>query len=338
MEQFNDPQFSVINLTATLNNQPFVPGQIGALGIFEEDGVNVTTVEVEEENGVLDLIEPTPRGGPGVTVGDSERNKIPFTMDHFEINDAVYADEVQGVRAFGSDDALETIQSRIDAKQAVHARTMDNTLEHYRVGAIKGLIVSKSGRVLHNLYDRFNIAVPAAVNLGIGAGDVANLGELLDGVTHSVEDDLDANYDHLHVMTGRTFHTKMWTQKVVRETFLNTNAAEVLRRGIPRVFEFGDMVFERYRTGRKAAAANNDAAYIADDEARLFPVGVPEMYLTRFGPADYEETVNTIGLPRYARQYAMPNGKGRHLDAQTNVINLCTRPGALRRLTIAVQP
>lgn len=335
MEQFNDPQFSVIALTAALNDQPFVPGQIGEIGIFEEDGVNVTTIEVEEENGVLDLIEPTPRGAPGVTIGDSERNKVPFNMDHFEINDAVYADEVQGVRALGSDDALETIQSRIDSKQARHGRAMDNTLEHYRIGAIKGLIVSKSGRVLHNLYDRFDIAVPAAVNLGIGAGDVGNLGELLDGVTHSVEDDLDTAYDHLHVMTGRTFHTKMWAQKVVRETFLNTDKAEVLRRGVPSVFEFGDMVFERYRTGRKAKAANGGATYIADDEARLFPVGVPEMFLTRFGPADYEETVNTIGLPRYARQYAMNNGKGRHLDAQMNVINICTRPAALRRLTIA---
>ena len=334
MEPFNDPQFSVIALTAALNDQPFVPGQIGALGIFEEDGVNVTTIEVEEENGVLDLIDPTPRGAPGVTIGDTGREKIPFNMDHFEINDAVLADEVQGVRQLGSDDALETIQSRIDSKQQRHARAMDNTLEHYRIGAIKGLIVSKSGRVLHNLYDRFNIAIPDAVNLGIGAGDVANLGELLDGVTNSVEDDLDANYDHLHVLTGRTFHTKMWMQKVVRETFLNTNAAEVLRRGVPKVFEFGDMVFERYRTGRKAVEANNNAAYIADNEARLFPVGVSEMYLTRFGPADYEETVNTIGLPRYARQYAMPNGKGRHLDAQMNVINLCTRPAALRRLVI----
>lgn len=334
MEQFNDPQFSVIALTAALNDQPFVPGQIGALNIFDEDGVNVTVVEVEEENGVLDLIEPTERGGPGVTVGDTERKKIPFNLDHFEINDAVYADEVQGVRMLGSDDTLETIQARIDSKQARHARAMDNTLEHYRIGAIKGLIVSKSGKVLHNLYDRFGIAVPAAVDLGIGAGDVANLGELLDGVKHAVEDDLDRAYDHLHVMTGRTFHTRMWTQKVIRETFLNHNGAEVLRRGIPEVFEFGDLVFERYKTGKKARAANADAAYIGDDEARLFPVGVPDMYLTRFGPADYEDTVNTIGLPRYARQYAMPNGKGRHLDAQMNVINLCTIPAALRRLTV----
>ncbi|AUQ89395.1 MULTISPECIES: major capsid protein [Phaeobacter] len=334
MEQFNDPQFSVIALTAGLNDQPFVPGQIGGLRIFEEDGVNVTTIEVEEENGVLDLIEPTPRGGPGVTVGDTERNKIPFNMDHFEINDFVSADEVQGVRQLGSNDAMETIQSRIDSKQQRHARAMDNTLEHYRVGAIKGLVVSKSGKVLHNLYDRFGIAVPAAVPLGIGAGDVDDLGEILDGVMHSVEDDLDMAYGHLHVMTGRTFHSKMWMQKVVRETFLNTDKAEVLRRGVPNKFEFGDFVFERYKTGRRAKEANANAAYIGDTEARLFPVGVPEMYLTRFGPADYEETVNTIGLPRYARQYAMANGKGRHLDAQMNVINLCTRPAALRRLTL----
>lgn len=334
MEQFNDPQFSVIALTAALNDYTRVPSQLGDLGIFEEDGVNVTTIEVEEENGVLDLIEPSARGGPGNTIGDVDRTKIAFSMDHFEINDAVYADEVQGVRQLGSDDALETIQARIDTKQARHARAMDNTLEHYRIGAIKGLIVSKSGKVLHNLYDRFGIPIPDAVNLGIGAGDVANLGEILDGVTHSVEDDLDVAYDHLHVMTGRTFHTKMWLQKVVRETFLNTDNAEVLRRGVPDVFALSDMVFERYKTGRKATKANGDAAYIADTEARLFPVGVPEMYLTRFGPADYEETVNTIGLPRYSRQYAMANGKGRHLDATMDVINLCTRPAGLRKLTI----
>lgn len=327
-------EFSVIALTAALNAQPYVPGQIGALKIFEEDGQASTTVKVEKEGASLHLLEPTPRGGPGQTIGDDGRNVVPFEMDHFEINDKVNADEVQGVRQLGSDDELETLQSRVGSKQAKHARAMDNTLEHYRVGAIKGLVVSKDGNTLHDLYDRFGIAVPAAVDLGIGAGDVANLSELLDGVMHSVEDSLDEAYDHLHVMTGRTFHSKMWLQKVVRETFLGTDKAEVLRRGVPKVFEFNDMVFERYRTGQRAKTANGNAAYIGDDEARLFPVGVPDLFLTRFGPADYEDTVNTIGLPRYARQYAMPNGKGRHLDAQMNVINLCTRPGGLRKLTV----
>jgi hypothetical protein len=57
--------------------------------------------------------------------------------------------------------------------------------------------------------------------------------------------------------------------------------------------------------------------------------GVPDLFITRFAPADYVETVNTIGLPRYAKQIPMRNGKGIELEVQTNPINLCTQPGVL---------
>ena len=66
----------------------------------------------------------------------------------------------------------------------------------------------------------------------------------------------------------------------------------------------------------------------------MVPKGVPELFITRFAPADYEETVNTEGLPFYAKQYSSQNGKGRHLEVQMNAISICTRPKALRRLTL----
>lgn len=96
-------------------------------------------------------------------------------------------------------------------------------------------------------------------------------------------------------------------------------------------FEFGGITFERYRTGKKATAANAAAPFIAANECRLVPVGVPQLFITRFAPADYEETVNTSGLPRYAKQWASPDNKGRHLQVQSNPISLCTRPKVLRR-------
>jgi hypothetical protein len=73
------------------------------------------------------------------------------------------------------------------------------------------------------------------------------------------------------------------------------------------------------------------SGFIAQDEARFFPTGVPELFLTRFAPADYTETVNSIGYPRYAKQYPMPNGKGINLEVQMNAISLCTRPEVLRQ-------
>ncbi|UYK82304.1 major capsid protein [Xanthomonas sacchari] len=39
--------------------------------------------------------------------------------------------------------------------------------------------------------------------------------------------------------------------------------------------------------------------------------------------------MNTNGLPRYAKQYQSPNGKGRSLEAQMNALSYCVRPKAL---------
>ncbi len=333
LDIFNDDAFSVHSLTAKINKEGFTPGQVSASGIFDEDGVTSTRVSVELRNGKLSLIEPTQRGGPGETTGDEDRSLVPFDVDHYQRDDAILADEVQNVRAFGTEGELEQLEDRVMAKARRHLRDLDMTLEHQRVGAIKGIVTSKSGRVLHNLYTRFDISVPAAVSLelDVEATDVAKV--FMDSVVYPIEDDLDEPYSGLHVFTGRNFHSALWRHKSVKDTFLYTGGGGILRQDIPDLFEFGGATWERYRTGAKATA-DLGSPYIAADEARVVPLGVPDLFITRFAPADYEETVNTMGLPRYMRQYMMPNGKGRHIEVQSNPISLCTRPTALRKLTL----
>ena len=329
-----EDEFDIVTLTATINDQPFVPGQMGATGVFDEEGVPTLTVKVEEQNGKLDIIEPTPRGAPGQTLDDDDRQSFTFEVDHFEINDSVNADEVQGVRMFGTTDELEVMENRIETKLARHARSMDTTLEHQRIGAAKGIILSGKGKVLHNLYDRFGLAMPAPVVLGLGA-PVAGLATLIKGnVVHAIEDELDQSYDRIHALAGRDLHAALWEQKEVRETFLADNQGYQLRDGAPDVFRAGGVTWERYRTGRRASAANGAGAFIADNEARVFPVGVPELFITRFAPGDWNGLPNTMGLPRYTRLKAMYNDKGYHLDSQMNAISLCTMPKVLRKVTI----
>jgi len=334
MDIFNDDGFSCQSMTAKVNKEPFRPGQIGALGVFEEDGVTTTIVSVEERNGKLSLIEPSERGGPGETTDDEDRNLIPFEIDHYQRDDAIKADEVQNVRAFGTEGDLETVDNRVMTKLRRHLGDLDMTLEHQRVGAIKGIVTSKSGKVLHNLYDRFGIAVPAPVSLELDV-DTTEVDKVIkNDVIFSLEDDLDVPYTGIHAMCGRDFITALWAHKRVRETFLNHVGAETLRGVMPDKFDFGGITWERYKTGAKATADAGGSPYIANDEARLIVTGVPELFITRFAPADYEETVNTIGLPRYANQYPMPNNKGRNLEVQSNPISICTQPKALRRLTL----
>lgn len=324
--------FTLESLTAAVNKGTYRPGQISATGLFEEDSVSTTSVSVEEQDGKLGLVEPTPRGGPGETKGDDGREKRIFAVDHYQRDDFIKADEVQNVRAFGTEDELETIEARVEKKAQKHAADLTMTLEHQRRGAIKGNVTSKSGKVLHNLYSIFGIAVPAVVSLELDV-DATIVTALLDGVMHSIEDSLDSPYAGFHALTGRDFHSKLWNHKSVRDTFIYHQGAEALRGPVPNVFELGDFTFERYRTGAKATADAGEA-YIAADEARVVVKGVPGLFITRFAPADYEETVNTEGLPFYSKQYAAPNGKGRHLEVQMNAISLCTQPATLRKLTL----
>ncbi len=326
-----DP-FSLETLTAAVNLGTYRPGQVSATGLFEEDSITTTVVSVELRDGQLSLVEPSKRGGPGETVGDDNRDRIPFEVPHFERNESVLAEETQNVRAFGSENAAEVVEDRVVRKAQRHAQDMTMTLEHQRVGALKGIITSKSGKVIHNLYTAFGIAVPNAISLELDV-DSTDVGGLFQDVVYGIEDDLDEPYGGLHIFTGRAFHKALWRHKSVRDTFLYGSGAQVLRQDVPDKFEFGGAIWERYRTGKKATA-DLGAPYIADDEARVAIVGVPELYITRFAPADYNATVNTPGLPFYAKAMPKPNDKGYDLEVQSNPISICTRPKTLRRLTL----
>ncbi|MCI0549901.1 MAG: major capsid protein, partial [Anaerolineae bacterium] len=133
------------------------------------------------------------------------------------------------------------------------------------------------------------------------------------------------------------FHNFVEHDKVT-VTYKNWEAAVNLR-GDPRLpFEYGGISWVRYHSRPKTKTARTGIVaggkMIGDNECRFVPMGVQELFITRYAPADYEETVNTPGLPRYARQYPFPNGKGRMLEMQTNVLNMCTRPEALQSATL----
>jgi Phage major capsid protein E len=326
-----DP-FSLESLTAAVNIGTYRPGQISARGIFEEDSVTTTIVSVEMRDGKLALVNPTPRGGPGQTASDENRTKVPINVQHYQLDDAILADEVQNIRAFGSETEFEMLTDRVNRKAQRHAADLQMTLEHQRVGAIKGIVTNKAGGTLVNLYTEFGISVPSAVSLELDV-DATVVTSLWQDVVYSIEDSLDEPYDGLHVFTGRTFHKTMWAHKSVRDTFLYGNGAAVLRQDVPDVFEFGGATWERYKTGAKATA-DLGSPYIAHDEARVLPLGVPDLFITRFAPADYNETVNTPGLPFYSRATPKTNNKGYDLEVQMNAISICTRPGVLRRLTL----
>ena len=75
--------------------------------------------------------------------------------------------------------------------------------------------------------------------------------------------------------------------------------------------------------------------FIAAGEAHAFPVGTVDTFATYFAPADFNETVNTLGQSLYAKQEPRKFDRGTDLHTQSNPLPMCHRPGVLIKLTSA---
>lgn len=324
---FQDEKFSVTTLTAAINEQPFVPGRIGSLGLFSEEGVSTTTVQIEFDGSVLGLVSAKPRGGVGQAVTLEKRRLKPFNTVHLPQRSTMLADEVQSIRAFGSMTELESASARVNKYLAKHRTQLDLTHEYQRMGAIKGLVLDADGKtVLLGVYNEFGVK-QTTYKMELDKDTTIVRGKC-DAVLDMIADELGAiPMAGARAFCGKRFWDELINHKSVRETYLNTQQAAELRGKVSDTFEVGGIVFERYR-GRI-----NGAPYIGDDEAYVFPEGVPDFFITRFAPADYMETVNTDGLPYYSRVEPLQFGKGLAIESQSNPLHLPTRPKAIIRLT-----
>lgn len=333
LDVFKSNAFSVISLTDAINKLPHIPGRAGQVINWNEQGVNTTGIMVEEYKGVLTLVDPTPRGGPGVAVQKEKRTARTLTIPHYEVDDAVYAEEVQNIRAFGSESQVEAIMTKIRMRQQQHVdQNLDPTLEYQRIGALKGIILNADGTTLYNLFTEFGVSAQSTVYMDLGRADPkGDIRTKCTGIVRSIARSLGGvAFSGVHGFCGDAFWDELIASKETRETFQAQEAAQLRSGAAFTMFNYGGIVWENYRGATGDVDADDSmTSFVDTDEAHCFPVGVPGLFRTVYAPADYMETVNTNGLPRYSRQYPMPNGKGVSLESQMNALSYCVRPRVL---------
>ena len=334
LDIFKNDAFSVAKLTDAVNNLSFQPGRIGELGIFTEENVDTPTIAVEKKGDILVLVPPTPRGGSGNTMDKEKRVLVPLIVPHFEINDSVYAAEVQGVRSFGTETQIETVMSKVAARQQTAKNSLTVTQEYSRIGAVSGIVTYADDSTL-NLFTALGVTQEAEVDFDLDNATPVDgvLRRKCTAVVRTLTNNLGGvPFSGVWAFCGDDFFDDLLQHKEVRDTFKNWNEAQILRDGYigPNKstygsFSFGGIVWENYRgnVGSKS--------FIDTNKCQIFPIGVPGLFKSAYAPADYIETVNTLGKQFYSKQYDMPNGKGVNLDTQMNALEYCARPKVLMK-------
>lgn len=332
LDIFKNDAFSVTSLTDFVNSLKYRPGRIGEMGLFSSSSITTTSIAIERIGDILQLVKPTPRGGPGETRDMPKRTMLNLSVPHFQRDWAVMADQVQGVRAKGSESELATVQQVVGETISVQTSDMDLTEEHARLGAVTGIVTYADGSTL-NLFSAFGVTEETEVDFDLDNASPADgaLRKACVSVIRKMKAKLGAvPFASIHAFVGDTFFDQLLQHKEVRDTYKGWSDAQILResytgpnRSANPMFEFGGIVWENY------GEIDGEGVGIAATKARFFPMGVPGLFQTYHAPADYIETVNTLGERLYAKQWPMPNDKGINGELQMNALQICTRPAAL---------
>lgn len=329
LDIFNGDAFSVQSLTLAINDIPSQPTRLAELGYFSESGITTTTVSIERQGLSLSLVPSGERGGVARPGAKEKRTMMSLRAVHLPQTGGVNADEVQNLRSFGSETEVESVQNVVNKELRRIRRNIDATLEYQRMGAIKGQVLDADGTtVLLDMFTSFNMTQQNH-SLILGTATTKVRQKVIEA-KRKVEAALGGlSYTGLRVLCSPAFFDALVGHATVEAAFDRYMNGEFLRADLRAGFYFAGVFWEEYRGNV------NGIDFIAAGDAYMIPEGVPDLLVMNFAPADYMETVNTMGMPLYAKQEPRDMNKGIDIDAQSNPLTFCTRPAAIVKLTVA---
>jgi len=327
IDVFKGDPFKLATLSKALNDIPFMPTRLGRLGLFTQEPITTTTVQIERQGETLALVASKPRGAPGTPVVPNRRTLRNLSTVHLPTEVSVLADEVQGLRAFGTDSDETTALAWLNRKMAVARRRIELTLEYHRIGAIKGQVLDSDGStVLVDLFAEFGVT-QQTLSMALGT-DTTKVLQKVVALKRMVEDELGGiPYSGLRVECSPEFFDAFTGHPLVRDAFTyyqQTFKSSDVRDG----FVFGGVLWEEYR------GSVGSTRFIEANAAYAVPEGVPDLFTQHYAPAPYMETVNTMGMPFYSKMEIMDYDKGVNVEMQSNPLSFCTRPRAIVKLTV----
>jgi Phage major capsid protein E len=252
-----------------------------------------------------------------------------FVCRQFKKQDVLWASEIQGIRAFGSESETQQIQAEVARRLRRLRSDAEATFEYHLLNGIQGKVLNpKNGTTVIDYFTEFAITPATEIDFDLDNSSPGSgaLRKRCQALIESVEETLgglSTGAVQLRAECGSAFFADLVAHKEVRETYLNTAAAADLRSRVSDEVSFGGINFRRYR--------GNAAFGIPVDKAVFYPEGVEGLFEIYYAPADTFETVNTLGLPLYARSIPdRDRDEWVRLEIESNPLPICTRPQVLR--------
>jgi len=339
MDVFNAKPFQMLEMSAAVQKSPYVPGMLGSMNIFTPKPVRTKTVSIEEKTGVLSLIQTSERGAPLEERQNEKRVIRNFNTLRIAKGQTIYADEIDGIRAFGTESELLQVMravGEVTSGPTGLINLVDLTLENMRLGAVQGIVTDADSSVLFNWFTEFSISQPAEIDFDLDAASPASgavrklCNQVIRGMKRASQGAWIDGQTYVGALVGDDFFDDLTAHSEVRGTYLNQAQAADLRNNFGMAFQsvtYGGILFMNYR-----GTDDNSTVAVDTDKAKFFPINAPGVFEMVQSPAEFMPFVNTLG----ERVYSMlVMDKDRQAWVRPEVyaypLPVCTRPGMLWR-------
>lgn len=334
LNPFDVSGYTLAEMTTAINILPNVYTRLGEMGLFRFEGVTQRSVIIEQAEGVLNLLPAVPLGGPATVANRDTRSMRSFTVPWIPHDDVITPQDVQGLRGFGVADAADPLATIMERKLTRMRIKHAQTREYMEVNALRGIVKDGAGATLYNYFTEFGLT-QISVDFVLGTA-TTSVQTKIRSVLRSVETEL-----HGETMTGvlalvhPDFFDKLISHSSVTEAYkyFTSTGAQPLREDTRRRFPFAGIVFEEYNATVTLSTGATETL-IPAGEGIAFPLGTMDTFVTYGAPANLIETVNTLGLPIYARQIARLDGSAIDVKTEASILPITKRPRlAVRILT-----
>ncbi len=325
--------FTVEEINSVINNMPKLYGEFSRSGIFKPDPLLSHIVMIDEEAGALRVAESRAMGSVGQGVDSNKRKTRYFEVPHFPFDTKVNPHDVTNLRKTGTNQR-QRVAAYLADKLKRHKQRHDITIEYMMAGALKGLVLDGSGRILIDLWSEFGVS-QEVFSLASAGNDTAKFKKLFRDIARASSDALGADTKtHIEMPVSRTLFDAIVDHPVVQKHYLNNvHAPEYLKgdkehKGI--VIE-GVHVWE-YEA--EVSLVNGTRAHLIEEgEGIAFPAGTHDLFKLHHAPSDFNEDAGKLGQQYYVKIEKGHMNRGYEIHSQFNSLPVCTKPKTLIKIT-----
>lgn len=299
MDVFKNNAFSMTSLTGTVERIDYVPQKLGQLNIFEPMPVRTRDLWIDRREGALNLVGISALGAPPDELTKDSRDAVSLRAVRLAKGHTIYAHEIEGYRAFGSETEFDQVQAEYLRRMARVQLDLDLTHEYHRLGALQGLLLDADGvSVIYDYFAEFGFTRPAVIDFDLDNAATNVRQKCVDLKRDMVRNSRGTIMEStaIHALCGDQFYDDLVDHPTIRATYLNWSAAVDLRSNTAfESFTFGGITWHNYR-----GTDNNSTVAVPINEARFFPVGARDVFKKAMAPAEFGPFVNTPGRDMYA--------------------------------------